>query len=336
MSDNSEKNYEIFLINDILSFSDTLTNLTAETIVEEKCDGNRNILHACISTCCPVTSKESEGESVLEKDPILGSFAWPPSSSDTLSDTASGAGPDDDLITPSSSKTAPGPSMPTIGTSDPTERKSFSLTILRTICDSPSLAPHLRNLLIAKDSNGFTPFMLAVSGRAYQAALILFDVIHRVALESALDAESVRRAVTQMIFPRGSNPDDSPLHVLCYNDTCSYTWTGAEHINQDIFECRTCGLVGSLCCCTECARVCHKGHDCKLKKTSPTAYCDCWEKCKCKALKSGHQTARFDLLSRLITETDLVNIANGRGENLLLFLVQTVGRQVTEQKQWSR
>jgi len=32
---------------------------------------------------------------------------------------------------------------------------------------------------------------------------------------------------------------------------------------QDIFECRTCGLVGSLCCCTECARICHKGHDCK-------------------------------------------------------------------------
>ncbi|XP_050693642.1 E3 ubiquitin-protein ligase hyd-like isoform X3 [Eriocheir sinensis] len=315
---------------------DGMSNLTSEGIVEEKCDGNRNILHACISTCCPVTSKESEGESVLEKDPILGSFAWPPSSSDTLSDTASGAGPDDDLITPSSSKTTPGPSMPSLGTSDPTERKSFSLTILRTICDSPSLAPHLRSLLIAKDSNGFTPFMLAVSGRAYQAALILFDVIHRVALESALDSEGVRRAFTQMIFPRGSNPDDSPLHVLCYNDTCSFTWTGAEHINQDIFECRTCGLIGSLCCCTECARVCHKGHDCKLKKTSPTAYCDCWEKCKCKALKSGHQTARFELLSRLITETDLVNIANGRGENLLLFLVQTVGRQVTEQKQWSR
>ena len=51
---------------------------------------------------------------------------------------------------------------------------------------------------------------------------------------------------------------------------------------QDIFECRTCGLTDSLCCCTECARVCHKGHDCKLKRTSPTAYCDCWEKCACK------------------------------------------------------
>jgi hypothetical protein len=30
----------------------------------------------------------------------------------------------------------------------------------------------------------------------------------------------------------GSQPDSSPLHVICCNDTCSFTWTGAEHINQ--------------------------------------------------------------------------------------------------------
>src|SRR5690625_3909637 len=53
---------------------------------------------------------------------------------------------------------------------------------------------------------------------------------------------------------------------------------------QDIFECRTCGLTGSLCCCTECALTCHRNHECRLKKTSPTAYCDCWEKACCKAL----------------------------------------------------
>lgn len=214
---------------------DGIPGLTPEAIVEEKCDGNRNLLHACISTCCPVTSKEAEGESVLEKDPILGSFAWPPSSSDGLSDTSGTAGPDDDLMTPSSSKTTPGPSMPALGSLDAAERKSYSLTILRTICDSPVLKPHLRSLMVARDSNGFTPFMLAVSGRAYQAALILFDVIFCIAHDVALDAESERRAITQMIFPRGSNPDDSPLHVLCYNDTCSFTWTGAEHINQ-VFE----------------------------------------------------------------------------------------------------
>ncbi|XP_046667814.1 E3 ubiquitin-protein ligase UBR5 isoform X3 [Homalodisca vitripennis] len=141
-------------------------------------------------------------------------------------------------------------------------------------------------------------------------------------------------ALNAMIFPPGSNPDHSPLHVVCCNDTCSFTWTGAEHINQDIFECRTCGLTGSLCCCTECARVCHKGHDCKLKRTSPTAYCDCWEKCKCKALIQGNQTARYDLLCRLIADTNLVTQHNSRGESILLFLVQTVGRQSVEQRQY--
>lgn len=35
-----------------------------------------------------------------------------------------------------------------------------------------------------------------------------------------------------MICPPGTNADDSPLYVLCCNDTCSFTWTGAEHINQ--------------------------------------------------------------------------------------------------------
>ena len=122
-----------------------------------------------------------------------------------------------------------------------------------------------------------------------------------------------------MIFPEGSPADSSPLHVICCNDTCSFTWTGAEHINQDIFECRTCGLTDSLCCCTECARVCHKGHDCKLKRTSPTAYCDCWEKCRCRSTVGGHQGARFDVLTRLVSETGLVEQPNGREENILLF-----------------
>lgn len=134
-----------------------------------------------------------------------------------------------------------------------------------------------------------------------------------------------------------------------------------------------------------------------MKRTSPTAYCDCWEKCKCKALIAGQQQPRFELLNRLLTETDLVKLPNSRsvecnhllvdnelklfrffllmliyrrntsnlrhfqvnylfqfflyvlpkerinyhyllcfnrGENILLFLVQTVGRQLIEQRQY--
>lgn len=77
--------------------------------------------------------------------------------------------------------------------------------------------------------------MLAVASRSYIAASELFERI--IELGTPQERE-------EMIFPKGSNPDHSPLHVLCCNDTCSFTWTGAEHINQDIFECRTCGLTG--------------------------------------------------------------------------------------------
>lgn len=48
----------------------------------------------------------------------------------------------------------------------------------------------------------------------------------------------------------------------------------------------------------------------------------------------GNQKPRFELLCRLISETDLVNVPNSKGENILLFLVQTVGRQSAEQRQY--
>lgn len=158
--------------------------------------------------------------------------------------------------------------------------------------------------LINRDIQGQTPLMLAVSVRAYHAALILLDVIQRVGKD--------QKECSAMILPADANPDLSPLFVTCCNDTCSFTWTGTQHIDQDIFECKTCGLIGSLCCCTECARVCHRGHDCRIKITSPTAYCDCWEKCKCRALIAGHQGARYELLCRLVVNTDLVTKINSR------------------------
>ncbi|ESO86003.1 hypothetical protein LOTGIDRAFT_129991 [Lottia gigantea] len=217
---------------------------------------------------------------------------------------------------------------------DEKERRKNAVEILRVLCESSVLQPHLEELLTAKNAEGCTPFMQAVCGRAYSAGIIIMDGVKKVCNKTGSTGDSNNSVLMKMLYPSGSSLDNSPLQVICCNDTCSFTWTGAEHINQDIFECRTCGLTGTLCCCTECAKVCHKGHDCKLKKTSPTAYCDCWEKCKCKALISGQQGARSTLLSRLLIETDLVKLPNSKGENILLFLVQTVGRQDTEQKQF--
>ncbi|XP_058978714.1 E3 ubiquitin-protein ligase hyd isoform X2 [Musca domestica] len=210
---------------------------------------------------------------------------------------------------------------------DPIQRRENAILILQQMCSSPALRTHLYQFLSSKDSQGQTPFMLAVHNRAYEAGIILLNTILSVAEKDV----AMKNA---MIFPPGSPSDQSPLYVICYNDTCSFTWTGADHINQNIYECKTCGLTDSLCCCTECARVCHKGHDCKLKRTSPTAYCDCWEKCKCRALIGGNQNKRFALLCKLASCTDLVTKFNAKGESILLFLIQTVGRQTVEQRQY--
>lgn len=112
-----------------------------------------------------------------------------------------------------------------------------------------------------RDAQGLTPFMLAVTSRAYAASLTLLDTIQRVAnketaspppspltgpslstaeqqtagVPSISESSQQQRkaaAVAAMVYPAGSSPDYSPLHVVCCNDTCSFTWTGAEHINQ--------------------------------------------------------------------------------------------------------
>jgi E3 ubiquitin-protein ligase EDD1 len=118
--------------------------------------------------------------------------------------------------------------------SDPTERRLNALLSVQMICENAALQPHLRQLLSAKDSTGQTPFMLAVSSRSYQAGIVIFEAVLKIANGDA----SIRDS---MVFPNGCTPDQSPLHVICCNDTCSFTWTGADHINQDIFECQTCG-----------------------------------------------------------------------------------------------
>ncbi|KAL4629964.1 E3 ubiquitin-protein ligase UBR5 isoform X5 [Arapaima gigas] len=390
-------------------------------LLGHRCDGNRNVLHACVSVCFPVSNKETKEEEEAERSERntfaerlsaveaianaisvvssnssgnrtgssssrgcafpslrlremmrrslraagLGRHESGPSSSDHQDPVSPPIAPpswvpdpppmdpDGDIdfilapgvgsLTTAASGTGQGPSTSTIPgpSSEPSlvdskDRKANAHLILKLMCDTIVLRPYLRELLSAKDARGMTPFMLAVSGRAYPAAITILEAAQKIAKgdPGPGDKEDADSVFMEMICPPGTNPDDSPLYVLCCNDTCSFTWTGAEHINQDIFECRTCGLLESLCCCTECARVCHKGHDCKLKRTSPTAYCDCWEKCKCKTLIAGQKSARLDLLYRLLTTTNLVTIPNSRGEHILLFLVQTVARQSVEHCQY--
>lgn len=284
-------------------------------------------LIAPFSTSSPVTTSQAHAAVAA-----AAGLVWPPGS-------ASGGGENifepmvgvEEANNASSSTSLVSFSMPVIPrvVSDLKERQQNVFKILKLLCDHAAITPYLQDLLTSQDQNGMTPFLYALNKRIYNAAQVLYGV-SRLMIGTVENKDFFYNA----IYPSNINANDSPLFLLCYNDTCSFTWTGDEHINQDIFECRTCGLVGTLCCCTECAFTCHKNHDCKLKRTSPTAYCDCWEKCKCKALITGNQATRFELFTRILRETDLVTRCNKNGEHVLLFLVKTVGRQATEQRQY--
>ncbi|KAL7984136.1 hypothetical protein Chor_002706 [Crotalus horridus] len=233
-----------------------------QTFLGHRCDGNRNILHACVSVCFPTSNKETKEEEGLgrheagasssdHQDPVSPPIAppsWVPDppamdpdgdidfilapavGSLTTATTGTGQGP--------STSTIPGPSTePSVVESK--DRKANAHFILKLLCDSVVLQPYLRELLSAKDARGMTPFMSAVSGRAYPAAITILETAQKVAKAEAMSSEKEEDVFMGMVCPTGTNPDDSPLYVLCCNDTCSFTWTGAEHINQDIFECRT-------------------------------------------------------------------------------------------------
>lgn len=139
------------------------------------------------------------------------------------------------------------------------ERQYFSIEIVEVLIKHSAVRPYFVSLMIDQDTNGQTPFMCAIQVRAYTAAMHLWTGIE----EYYKNLSCSYKFDKDMFFPDNSSLDDSPMFVLCYNDTCSFTWTGEELVNQDIFECKTCGLTGSLCCCTECAFTCHRNHDCK-------------------------------------------------------------------------
>lgn len=339
--------------------------VSQQIVASEKIDLNRNILHAAVYSCAPTPARSHEknkfSEDTFETYPsglsrITGalnesikrsrgkqspSAQGVNSASSTLDLSSDGESrsmqgfPESDVAQSYEAPTDWSNSIFNKFDIDPTEQKQSAHMVLLILVECPILKPFLKDLMIQRDAHGMTPFMSAVSCRAYTAAIILLDLAQWIInQEENADQEYKQRLFTSMIFPHGTNLDNNPLYMLCANDTCSFTWTGAQHINQDIFECKTCGLTRTLCCCTECARTCHKGHDCRLKKTSPTAYCDCWEKCKCKSLVAGSHFTRFKLLERLLNDTDLVTYPDSKGESILLILVQTVGRQMIEQRQY--
>ena len=67
-------------------------------------------------------------------------------------------------------------------------------------------------LYFLRNAEGCTPFMYAVKGRAYMAAMTLLDVIKKVA--TPREGADVDKAILMsMLYPTGSSLDNSPLQV---------------------------------------------------------------------------------------------------------------------------
>ncbi|ERE60414.1 E3 ubiquitin-protein ligase [Cricetulus griseus] len=355
-----------------------------QTFISHRCDGNRNILHACVSVCFPTSNKETKEEEEAERserntfaerlsaveaianaisvvssngpgnragssssrslrlremmrrslraaglgrheagasssdhqDPVSPPIAPPswvpdPPSMDpdgdidfilapavgslTTAATGSGQGP--------STSTIPGPSTePSVVESK--DRKANAHFILKLLCDSAVLQPYLRELLSAKDARGMTPFMSAVSGRAYPAAITILETAQKIAKAEVSSSEKEEDVFMGMVCPSGTNPDDSPLYVLCCNDTCSFTWTGAEHINQASDPENVTFLNVEL--------VVYWSHFVVVQNVPGSV------------IKGTIASKSSCILKSLII----------RGEHLLLFLVQTVARQTVEHCQY--
>ena len=121
----------------------------------------------------------------------------------------------------------------------------FSVYFRRFVCLRKQIFPSLTSdkvsfpwfnacsknvLFFYRNADGCTVFMQAVRSCAYAAALVVLDTAKKVATNESgwLD----RATFMQMLYPTGSSLDNSPLQMLCCNDTCSFTWTGREHIKQ--------------------------------------------------------------------------------------------------------
>ncbi|KAL3318578.1 E3 ubiquitin-protein ligase ubr5 [Cichlidogyrus casuarinus] len=346
------------------------------SLCEEKLDGLRNILHVAICMCQPVSNRENDWTSKLqaalqghEEEPA-GEKSGPRGARDSLPQS---------LYQLRQSARAGGAT----GRSYSSYHSSLSMSEFfvlrsgnlgsaaseggaRTEEDSPQ--PPVRSSSLHSSVPGHLWQWPPVQKDSELARRIAScRIVHLlIGPQSPLRRNPLSRLLKECCA-EGLTPFRMAIKYRAYlvaeymldNDSCSFTWTGPDHIKQDIFECRTCGLTETLCCCTECARACHKGHDCRLKRTSPTAYCDCWERCRCSSLVTGHLPSRHSLFHKLLTSTNLIDVpscnavstghhskssnflsshaggaSSNRGEHLMLYLAKCVDRQHKEQKQY--
>lgn len=118
---------------------------------------------------------------------------------------------------------------------NPRERQANSIEIISELIKSAAVIPFFQQLMRERDIDGFTPLQCAIQCRAYSAALLIWNKMVESSTETSSSNES-KSGLTDIALPMGTRVDDNILFVLCYNDTCSYTWTGVRIYSVSISD----------------------------------------------------------------------------------------------------
>lgn len=155
--------------------------------------------------------------------------------------------------------------------------------------------------------------MAALEHNAYDMALVL--------AQTAQDLAPATHRFPALLCA----PGDSPLHLLYMTPVCTFVRTGAQSMQQHIYDCVTCGLVDGLCICDACAVRCHSTHELVDRGVSGSAYCDCRpSKLCCQPLPAGKSEARRALLRLLAAHAPLVAATDTAGHTALSALTLEV------------
>lgn len=220
---------------------ESFNNLIQEYIVNARADGNRSILHVAVMNAFAKTNalqnEQNTGAKSSETLDTTEADAHREKMDRKWEEMIAGGGPlptvtkgdidmnEDSLLDPTSpsvlSKVDLSMEYRTgVPVADPKLRQTNAIAILKSFMDDEIIQSQFSTLLHVRDVSGHTPFISAVQHRAYEAASILWEAMLK--YYNDLSKEDF----TNQIYNPLVHNDDSPLFIVCYNDTCSFTWTG--------------------------------------------------------------------------------------------------------------
>lgn len=185
-----------------------------------------------------------------------------------------------------------------------------NLEVVKALLAAHTFHPFVARLLLQRNVEGYLPFFTAVKAGNYKVASLL--------LKHVLVIGDMALAM-EMVNARDTAEGTTSLHMLCCMDFCTFTRTDKRLMEQDVFECNTCGISDSTCLCTPCASLCHAGHDCRYKGKAQ-AFCDCKDFGCCRPFPNRDSSEKQDLVKLILDNIPLDDTRTAAGTSLLFSL----------------